>query len=87
MKIIRMIKTMAGPTGLFTSGMVRTVEDTTAAMLIGAGAAILAPGVVQPNSTPPPASPQLGEGREAAALEGAVEVAIPARPLKRKAVK
>lgn len=48
MKIIRMIKTMSGPSGTFSPGMVRTVDDTTAAMLIGAEAAILAPGVAQP---------------------------------------
>lgn len=88
MKIIRMTKTMAGPGGIYAAGLVRTVEDGVAAMLIGSGAAILAPGVVQP-STPPPAPPQLGEGSEpeTAAVEGAVEVAVQAKPLKRKAVK
>lgn len=41
MKIIRMIKTMSGPSGTFPVGQVRTVDDVTAAMLIGAEAAKL----------------------------------------------
>lgn len=90
MKIIRMTKTMAGPGGIYAAGLVRKVEDGVAAMLIGSGAAILAPGVVQPTTpTPPPAPSQAGEGSEpeTAAVEGAAEVAVQAKPLKRKAVK
>lgn len=34
MKIIRMIKTMAGPDGTFTAGMVRKVDDAEAAALV-----------------------------------------------------
>lgn len=41
MKIIRMTKTMSGPQGTFPVGQVRTVDDVTAAMLIGAEAAKL----------------------------------------------
>lgn len=48
MKIIRMLKTMAGPYGIYPAGQVRTVEDVTAAMLIGAEAAELVANIVQP---------------------------------------
>lgn len=48
MKIIRMIKTMSGPQGTFPVGQVRTVDDLTAAMLIGAEAAELIAAVGEP---------------------------------------
>lgn len=80
MKIIRMIKTMSGPSGTFTPGMVRTVDDTTAAMLIGAEAAVLAPGVKQPAADA--SAGELTES-EAAALESAPETATTTGPRKR----
>lgn len=75
MKIIRMIKTMSGPNGTFPPGMVRTVDDATAAMLIGAEAAVLSPGVVQPAADA--SAGELAEP-EAAAVEAAPEVAVTA---------
>ena len=96
MKIIRMTKTASGPSGTFPTGMVRTVDDMTAAMLIGAEAAELVANVAQPPAdsvsretlTPPP-SPSLYRGgeEEVAALEGAPEMAVAARPAKKSVKK
>ena len=104
MKIIRMTKTASGPIGTFPTGMVRTVDDVTAAMLIGAEAAELVGNIAQPRPEGPrdPVSretasspegphsaadsvPELVEGEEAeaAALEGAPEVAVVGVPRKR----
>lgn len=83
MKIIRMTKTMAGPSGTFAPGMLRTVDDDTAAMLIGAEAAELAPGVKQPTLAPEPdADPELVE-EETAAVEPAPETAVIEAPRKK----
>ena len=81
MKIIRMTKTMSGPSGTFAPGMVRTVDDTTAAMLIGAEAAVLAPGVAQPAADNQPVVETVEE--EAAAVEAAPETATTTGPRKR----
>lgn len=79
MKIIRMTKTMSGPSGTFTPGMMRTVDDTTAAMLIGAEAAVLAPGVKQPAADGSTGSPTA----EAAAMDPAPETATTTGPRKK----
>ncbi len=56
MKIIRMLKTSAGPKGVFPKGQVRTVDDLTAAILIDSDAAELVATIAEP---PPP---RTGEG-------------------------
>lgn len=72
MQIVRMIKTMAGPDGVFPVGQVRTVDDAAAEMLIGAGAAELI-AVITP--TPP----------ESAAVDPVVETAVQPKAKKRAA--
>lgn len=64
MKIIRMIKTMAGPDGTFTAGMVRKVDDAEAAALVDIRVAELVADIA--------AGPL-----ESAALEPATEKAVP----------
>lgn len=77
MKIIRMLKTMAGPSGVFPAGQVRSVDDVTAAMLIGSEVAELV-GRVQPAADPPTALVSEAEATEAetAAVEAAPEAAV-----------
>lgn len=71
MKIIRMLKTMAGPYGVFPMGQVRTVDDDVAAMAIGAGAAELVAVIAEPPAM------------ETAAVEPAPETAVARKAKKR----
>lgn len=80
MKIIRMTKTMAGPYGVYPVGQVRTVDDLTAAMAIGAGAAELVAHIADPATAAQPA------GAESAAVDPVAETAdAPTRVRRKKA--
>lgn len=71
MKIIRMITTMAGPAGVFTSGGMYTVDDVTAEQAVDAHAAEVVATIAEPPS------------QETAALAPAPEAAVTAAPRKK----
>lgn len=71
MKIIRMIKTMAGPAGVFTSGQMYTVDDTTAEQAVDAHAAEVVATIAETPS------------QETAAVAPAPEAAVMASPRKK----
>lgn len=71
---------MAGPYGVFPLGQVRTVDDVTAAMAIGAGAAELVANIAEAAAAPEPA------GAESAAVDPVAETAdAPTRVRRKKA--
>lgn len=87
MKIIRMTKTMSGPQGTFPVGLVRTVDDVTAAMLIGAEAAKLVQALPEAVAEPtePAANAELAEP-ETATIDPIVETAdAPVKARRKKA--
>ncbi|HMR01760.1 MAG TPA: hypothetical protein PKA43_00150 [Candidatus Competibacter phosphatis] len=81
MKIIRMVRTMAGPHGVFPAGQVRTVADEVADPLIAAKAAVLIRALAPPGPPQPPADG--GRGQETAAVAPAPEAAVPSAPRKK----
>lgn len=83
MKIIRMIKTMSGPSGTFPVGQVRTVDDVTAAMLIGAEAAKLVQNIAP---APDAESSEIVADAETATVDPVVETAdAPVKARRKKA--
>lgn len=87
MKVIRMIKTMSGPAGTYPTGMQRTVDDVTAAMLIGAEAATLVQNIVADGEPVEPSPDGEPVEPEAATVDPIVETAdAPIKARRKKAV-
>ena len=90
MKIIRMTKTMSGPQGTFPVGQVRTVDDVTAAMLIGAEAAKLVRNIAPaPDADASTGSATVADGElteaETATIDPVVETAdVPVKARRKK---
>lgn len=82
MKLIRMKKTMAGPIGVFTAGTTRTVSDESAAAFVTAGAAEIL-GHISDETTVDVLTPDRSSGTETAAVAGAPERAVQAKPVKK----